>query len=177
MASAAVPEYKRTSLPELNGVIIPEAKNTFDESLSYEASKQPSLNALRMKYPTEVKSDLQLGGNLRADTQDQVVGAALNQASNSGIVDSFSGRGLVAQDIGQTAETLRGQRMDRAHQYLSGEPLEYLGLTSGQMASVFVDDKVRAYQNEKDKLQAQQAANASNTSTAMGLLGLLGQLI
>lgn len=167
MATTNVPTYDRVNVPELNENIITQVKSNFDDSWSYEGQKQPHLSGVRQEYPEQVRADLNIGGNLRADTQDQMVGSALNQASNSGVVDSFSGRGLVAKDIGATAETMRASRMDRSANLLQNEPLEYLGLTGGQIGSVYVDDKVRDFQNRKDKAQAAQADTAQNI--AMGL--------
>lgn len=175
--STTVPDYQRVDVPELNSDILDQVKSNFDSSWDYEATRQPSLNALRLAYPTQVKADLDLGGNLRSDTQDQIMGAALHQASNSGIADSFSGRGLVAKDIGTSAETLRHSRMDRAGQELSAEPLEYLGLTGGQIGSVYVDDKVRDFQNRKDKAQAQSQGQAQQASMWMGLASALAGII
>jgi hypothetical protein len=169
MATTSVPKYERANVPELNSNILTQVKSNFDDSWSFEKQKQPNLSAVRKDYPEQVRADLKLGGQLRADTQDQVVGSALNQASNSGVVDSFSGRGLVAQDIGTTAETLRASRMDRAANLLQNEPLEYLGLTSGQIGSIYVDDKVRDFQNRKDQAQASQAETAQKVAAGLAL--------
>jgi hypothetical protein len=162
MASTDVPDYKRVDFNDLRNKVNTQVKANFDDSWLYEANKQPALNQTRQAYPQQVLNDLNLGGQLRSDTQDQVVNAALHQASNSGIVDSNAGRGLVAQDLGLTSESLRQQRMDRAGNMLKSEPLEYLGLTGGQLGSVYVDDRVRDFQNRKDKAQASQADLQNN---------------
>lgn len=162
MASTDVPTYSRTKIPEMSKEIGTQAKINFDDSWLYESQKQPHLNAVRSAYPEQVKNDLALGGQLRSDTQDQVVNSALHQASNAGIVDSNAGRGLVAKDIGVTSEQVHQQRMDRAGNLIKGEPLDLMNLTPGQIGSVYVDDKVRDFQNKKDKAQAAQQDTANN---------------
>ncbi len=169
MAKTEIPKYDRVNVPQLNSEIIGQVKSNFDDSWAFEGHKQPNLSALRQDYPEQVKRDLDLGGRLHADSQDQIMGSALNQASNSGVVDSFSGRGLVGKDIGASSETIRASRMDRSANLLQNEPLDYLGLTAGQIGSVYVDDKVRDFQNKKDTAQAKQADTATNI--ASGLAG------
>lgn len=181
MCLTQVPDYQRTSIN--NGVLSAggasmnvrgEAQNNFNSSYNFENQKIPGQGALRQATPNAVNADLALGGGLRADTQDQVVQSALNGASSSGVINSFNGRGLVAKDIGVTSELLRNQRVTQAQNYMNANPLEYIGLTAGQMASTFVDDKVRDFQNRKDKAAAQQ----SDLSNIIGLgAGLLTALI
>jgi hypothetical protein len=162
MASTDVPKYDRVNFDDLRNKVNTQVKANFDDSWTYEAQKRPDLNQVRHNYPTQVRADLDLGGQLRSDTQDQVVNAALHGASNAGIVDSNAGRGLVAKDIGLTSETLRQQRMDRAGNLIQTEPQDFIGLTPGQLGSVYVDDRVRDFQNKKDKAQARQADLQNN---------------
>lgn len=140
----------------------------------------PDQSALRKgnnSVPANILNDLKLGGGLRADTQDSVMGSSLNQANSSGVINSFSGRGLVAKDIGQTAEGLRQTRLARAQDYIRSEPLQFQGLNSGELASVFTDDKVREFQNQKDKAQAQQADTATNIATGLGIANIIGSFL
>ena len=177
MANTNVPKYDRVNVPALNTNIIGQVKSNFDDSWTYEGAKQPDLNYVRKEYPYQVKQDLDKGGALRSDTQDQIMGSALNQASNAGVVDSFAGRGLVAKDIGSTSEMLRASRMDRAHNMMAGEPMDYLGLTGGQIGSIYVDDKVRDFQNRKDIAQAKQADTAQNMALGLAAVNTLANFI
>ena len=168
-----MPDYERTDVPQVNEDIIGQVKDNFGESYDYEQQKLPDQSYLRFEVPKQIKSDLDLGGNLRADTQDQIVQGALNGTNASGVINSFNGRGLVAKDIGQQAEGIRQVRLGRAQDYMAQNPLDYLGLTSGQMGSIYVDDKVREFQNEKDKVQAQQADTATNIAIGLGILNAI----
>jgi hypothetical protein len=173
MCWTSVPDYKRTDVPKVNRDIIRQVRDNFDSSYSYEEDRLPDQSHLRFEVPKQIRDDLELGGNLRADTQDQIVQAALNGTNASGVINSFNGRGQVAKDIGQQAEGIRQARLGRAQDYMAQNPMDYLGLTSGQMGSIYVDDKVRDFQNQKDKVQAQQADTATNIAIGLGVLNAL----
>lgn len=180
MCLTQVPDYKRTKIS--NGVlssdgnsmnVLGEAKNFFNESYSFENQKVPGQGALRQNTPNAINSELALGGDLRNDTKDLITQQALNGTSASGVINSFNGRGLVAKDIGITSEDLRQKRVSNATTYMANNPLEYIGLTAGQMGSIFVDDKVRDFQNKKDKAAAQQSDLSSLISIGAGVLTAL----
>lgn len=173
----AVPKYERADIPKLNKETNEQVQDNLDFSWGEEQSRQPDLNFLRLQVPKEIRSDLALGGKLRSDTQDQIVTGALNQTAASGVINSYNGRGAVAQDIGQMSEGLRQTRLARAQDYVRSEPLDFLGLKAGDIASVFVDDKVRAFQNEKDIAQAQQADTATNIAIGLGVASIVANLI
>jgi hypothetical protein len=166
----AVPTYQRTDIGQLNGTVGGITAGNYGNSLNVESQNEPNKNALRLQYPAQVLSDMNLGGNLRSDTQDQIVKNALNEATSAGIANSFSTRGAVAQDIGKTAEELRQVRLGKAGDYVRSEPLDYIGLNGGQLAATYIDDKERAFQNQKDKVQAQQADTATDIAIGLGVL-------
>lgn len=154
--------YQRLNVGDLNDDAFKIVRDNFDDSYKYELSKQPHLAALRQGVPEQIRADLDLGGLLRSDTQDAVARTGLNRAGSSGVIDSFSGRGMVAKDLGLTSEAIRDGRLSRAANYMRGEPLDYLGLTAGQLASAVVDDKVRDFQARRDNMQADRADLATN---------------
>lgn len=172
-----VPKYERTDIPKMNKQVNEQMSDNVDFSWGDEQNRQPDLNFLRLNVPKEIRADLALGGKLRSDTQDTVVQGALNDTAASGTINSFNGRGAVAKDLGQMSEGLRQTRLARAQDYVRSEPLDFLGLRAGDIASVFVDDKVRAFQNEKDKVQAQQADTATNIAIGLGVASILANLI
>lgn len=173
----SVPDYKRTNIPQMNNTVNDQVNNNLNYSWSDEASRQPDLNFLRTQNPKEIRADLALGGQLRSDTQDQVVQGALNDTAGSGVINSFNGRGAVAKDIGQMSEGLRQTRLARSQDYIKSESLEFLGLKAGDIGSIFVDDKVRDFQNQKDKVQAQQADTATNIAIGLGVANIVAGLI
>jgi hypothetical protein len=172
-----VPEYNRTDIPKMNKTVNNEVTRNLDFSWNDEKTRQPDLSFLRSQVPKEIKSDLALGGRLRSDTQDTLVQGALNDTAGSGVINSFSGRGAVAKDLGQMSEGLHQTRLARAQDYVKSEPLEFLGLKAGDIGSIFVDDKVRQFQNKKDQAQAQQADTATNIAIGLGVANMVASLI
>jgi hypothetical protein len=180
MCWTTVPTYQRTDLGSLNSTINSQTRNNFDSSYAYEAGKNPAQSALRLgptSVPQNITADINLGGGLRGDTQDQTVNTALNQTNGAGTINSYNGRGAVAKDIGTTAEQLRQMRLSRGQDFLRSEPLQFQGLNSGELASIWTDDKVRQFQNQKDKAQAQQADTATNIALGLGLTQVVSSFL
>lgn len=77
-----------------------------------------------------ILADLNLGGQLSADTQSAVVRGALSGAGTSGVLGSEAGRGLVARDLGLTSLQLQQARQQAALQ--AGQIQSQLGLQQAQ---------------------------------------------
>lgn len=77
-----------------------------------------------------ILADLNLGGQLSADTQSAVVRGALSGAGASGVLGSEAGRGLVARDLGLTSLQLQQARQQAALQ--AGQIQSQLGLQQAQ---------------------------------------------
>lgn len=77
-----------------------------------------------------ILADLNLGGQLSADTQNAVVRGALQGAGGSGTLGSEAGRGLVARDLGLTSLQLQQARQNAALQ--AGQIQSQLGLSQAQ---------------------------------------------
>lgn len=77
-----------------------------------------------------ILADLNLGGQLSADTQSAVVRGALQGAGGSGVIGSEAGRGLVARDLGLTSLQLQQARQNAALQ--AGQIQSQLGLQQAQ---------------------------------------------
>lgn len=78
----------------------------------------------------KILADLNLGGQLSADTQNAVVRGALSGAGASGVLGSEAGRGLVARDLGLTSLQLQQARQQAALQ--AGQIQSQLGLQQAQ---------------------------------------------
>ncbi len=78
----------------------------------------------------KILADLNLGGQLSADTQSAVVRGALQGAGGSGVIGSEAGRGLVARDLGLTSLQLQQARQNAALQ--AGQIQSQLGLSQAQ---------------------------------------------
>jgi hypothetical protein len=77
-----------------------------------------------------ILADLNLGGQLSADTQSAVVRGALQGAGGAGVLGSEAGRGLVARDLGLTSLQLQQARQNAALQ--AGQIQSQLGLQQAQ---------------------------------------------
>lgn len=71
-------------------------------------------SALFQSAADKILADLNLGGELSAETQSAVVRGALSGAGRSGVIGSEAGRGLVARDLGLTSLQLQQARQNAA---------------------------------------------------------------
>ncbi len=121
-------------------------------SLMLERNLSPGVAATRTGLQDQVASDLNSGGALPADVVNQVSRASAGQAGASGLLGSQAPS--TAASLGLTALQLHNQRLDRAGQLLSLNPLPESGLSPGDVASATIGNANAQNQFNLSKLGA-----------------------
>jgi len=120
-------------LQQLSPDMAAQRKASVDQLLGFvRGGAQPTYKGseLFQSAADKILADLNLGGNLSADTQNAVVRGALQGAGGSGVIGSEAGRGLVARDLGLTSLQLQQARQNAALQ--AGQIQSQLGLSQAQ---------------------------------------------
>lgn len=179
----------------LNGTIAPGlvdfnkaiAPGLTDVQLGVTNQIDPSILANYRGANKSILDQLNLGSNLPADVQQQVIQNALQSASTSGFGVSPGGRGLVAKDLGLTSLDLLNQRQQAALQAgttglgISNriyDPQYYTGLGANLAGGIGED--IRSVQAAKDNyanltadIKAKNFSNLLNTGGRI-LGGIIG---
>lgn len=139
-----------------------------------ELQRSPLLDRVR----EEAMRDLEMGGQLDAETQNMVARAAAGRASAGGFLGGGMGRDVFARDLGLTSLGLRQQRMGTATQLGAGEEatnLQQQGLRHG----VNAQNAQLALQSQQQRLQGLQFLQQERQQEFSNIFGLaqMGQAI
>lgn len=165
-----LPEYQQVSSADLLGraqQLLPQI-GSFNQAIAQQqlgmvpfenqiraARFGSAINPLQEAYTSNVLSNLNLGGQLPQDVQQQAIQGALQGAAASGFGLSPGGRALVARDLGLTSLDLGRQRRGEALQALQAFPGERI---QGQLSPTTALDLERASIDEANMRRAQEAA-------------------
>lgn len=150
-------KYEPIDIEKLKSETREQAIFNATQSLALERELNPAVAATRQLVAERVRNDLALGGNLSADTTNQVARAARTMGSISGAPAGP----ITAATIGQTAEGLKQQRLTNATGLLSDNPLPTVGLDPGSLASEMVAQN--AAQNQFNLQKAGVGANLAQS--------------
>lgn len=132
------------------------APGLMDVQLGVEKQYDPNIASLRTATTKSILDELNLGGTLGPELQEQVVRNALEGASSSGFGSpvglSSGGRGLVARDLGLTSLDLAQSRRGEALGAVRSSPsLSSLFTPQGIMAPETVASSIQGVQAAQDE--------------------------
>lgn len=142
-----------------------------DIQLGVEKQYDPNAAALRGATTKSILDELNLGGNLGQELQNQVVTNALEGSAASGFGVGQGGRGLVARDLGLTSLELARQRRGEALGAVRSSPsLSSLYQPQGFITPGEVAGDIRGvqaaqdeYANLKEDIRRQNFSNLIRT--------------
>lgn len=133
----------------------------------------PAANKLQQNTYQSILDQLNLGSQLPADVQQQVIQNALQSSGMSGFGVSPGGRGLVARDLGLTSLDLLNQRQNLALGAVNQLPLShYQYQPSGFMTPQDIAGDIRGVQAQQQQNEAMASAQKSNAFSNLFKTGL-----
>lgn len=174
-----LPEYQQTSASDLltrGQALLPQI-GSFNQAVAQQqlglvpfenqiraARFGQDINPLQEAYTSNILSNLNLGGQLPQDVQQQAIRGALQGAAASGFGLSPGGRALVARDLGLTSLDLGRQRREEALGALRAFPGERI---QGTLSPTTALDLERASIDEANMRRAQEAAVRNSNRAAI----------
>ena len=162
--------YERINLDELQRNAIATARQNAANSIALEKELTPDIARTRETLSKQVADELSMGGQLSADTINQVTQGGMTKSNAAGL---YGGSGpITAAMLGLTSMDVANQRKANASALLAANPMQQVGLSPETLANISVQDQTNLNQARlnaagiKSQLAMANATNIGNEITS-----------